>query len=149
MIFTGRSLRPWPVRAVVVLSLLVGLIGMHQLPVASDQPDVRHGAVAAVATTPVGAIEPAAHAGPHEPAGHPGPGAAPAPAGSHGDHGDLLHLCLAVLTAVGLLAVAAVLLGLLRHVLAAPRRPAGVRIRPRGPPPPVPRRLAQLCVLRR
>ncbi|NMH95306.1 hypothetical protein HF519_27885 [Pseudonocardia bannensis] len=122
----------------MVLALLAGLVGMHQLPVAGDG----HGAA-------TGAADPVA------PAAHPAPEAAPAPAGlhdehgEHGEHKDLLHLCLAVLTAIGLLVAAAVLLGLLRTAPLAPRRPAGIRIRPRGPPPPVPRRLAQLCVLRR
>lgn len=122
-------------RAAIVLALLAGLVGMHQLPVAGMH-DRAATALPAPASPGVATVA------------HPETSALHRDHSGDGDHGGLLHLCLAVLTALGLLAAAAALLGLVRHPVPALRNRTQVRIRPRGPPPPVPRRLAQLCVLR-
>lgn len=128
----------------LVLPVLLGLIGMHALVAPPPTADTGHG----VAATAPGhsdhrAVE--ASAPPATVAVEP-----PMPA-DHGEHDatHALHLCLAVLAATGLALLAAWLfLGRLTlpiAITAARRRP---RSRPAQRPPPVPRRLAQLCVLR-
>ncbi|MEJ8278117.1 DUF6153 family protein [Pseudonocardia spirodelae] len=134
-------------RLLLVLPVLLGLLGMHAL-------------AAPPAAEPLAAGLPPAHAG----AASPGPAGTGhgqheghrdhGDRGGHGDHGDhgaashLLHLCLAVLVA-GVALVAALLLTTVRPPwpgrTASPGR--GSRA-PAARPPPVGRRLAQLCVLR-
>ncbi|MBC3193170.1 hypothetical protein H7X46_19095 [Pseudonocardia sp. C8] len=135
----------------LVLPVLLGLIGMHALiaPAAPSPPaDPGH-------TAAGHAVHRSTDHGAHRPdrpvtaspvtTGHEQP-----PAG-HGDHdaAHLLHLCLAVLAAAGLALVSA---WLFLGRLALPSSAAPARHRGRGipaaRPPPVPRRLAQLCVLR-
>ncbi|MFC3960962.1 hypothetical protein [Nocardia jiangsuensis] len=77
----------------------------------------------------------------------PSPGAGPAGEG-HGGH-DLLHLCLAIMTALA--GVTLIVLALAwRGPAAVPRMGGGLRpgAFARPPPLPVARRLAVLCVLR-
>lgn len=106
----------------VLLGLLVGLVGMHHV-----------------------VTDPSAH----EPAviAHAGMSGEPAPAPS--EHNDLLHLCLAIMTAA-VVVTAALLARRTAGEIRTP--PSSVRPNPRSagraPPPPVPRRLALLCVLR-
>lgn len=112
----------------VVAGLLTGLVGMHHLPVAP----------APAAPAPV-------HV--HDVAVPDGVPAAPAPHGE--DHSELLHLCFAVLAAGSVLLLIA--LAWRPGVTPPPgriRRVGVVRSWSRGPPLPVPRRLALLCVLR-
>ena len=139
---------------VLVLPVLLGLLGMHALAAPPVSSGVHHAPAAAPVVTHGGTLHDApgpAHPGPHgvAPAGaqgaaHPDPRGVPHDGASH-----LLHLCLAVLAATGLALLAAWLfLGRLTlpiAITAARRRP---RSRPAQRPPPVPRRLAQLCVLR-
>lgn len=110
--------------AVVVTGLLLGLIGMHHL---AGGP--------AAATHLSGPVAPA------DPMGPDGPGP--------GHDTGLLHLCLAILTAVAVLVVSAVAWS--RPAPATgPRRFGTSRLctAPRAPPPTAPARLALLCVLR-
>lgn len=149
---------------VLVSALIAGLLGMHALVVA--QPD--HATHSAPAAAMIAAAE---HAGSR-------PGAAPVesaaalaptpeassqphgmsfvapgppesqPAGGHGGH-QVLHLCLAILTALLLLIAAVGCAVLLGSVRAAPWARVGCgRRRPPVRPPPTSVRLAQLCVLR-
>lgn len=116
--------------AVVVTGLFVGLVGMHHLSVTQEV------AAPAAATTHMTA--------PDEPAGQPGP------AHDDGRHDSgLLHLCLAILTALAALVVSTVMWVLPTSVYTA-RRVGGCRVDagPRAPPPTAPARLALLCVLR-
>lgn len=115
--------------AVVVAGLLVGLVGMHHLPVA-PAPDV----------APVSHVveDPSAGSGD------------PAPPHGGGDHeSGLLHLCLAVLTAIAVLI--AFVVGWRRTAAGSVVRQVAMsrpRTAPRAPPPTAPARLALLCVLR-
>ncbi|GAA1191936.1 DUF6153 family protein [Prauserella alba] len=71
--------------------------------------------------------------------------------GPHADHDglhQLLHLCLAILAAAGLVVLAAPLLTRLRPATAARRPPQPGGRLPVQRPPPTSRRLAQLCVMR-
>ncbi|GAA1851141.1 hypothetical protein GCM10009772_30300 [Pseudonocardia alni subsp. carboxydivorans] len=133
-------------RVLLVLPVLLGLIGMHALVAPAPTADTGHGVAAAATATGHSDHRAAAASAP------PATVAAekPMPA-DHGEHGatHALHLCLAVLAAAGLALLSAWLfLGLLPlpiSIIAARQRPRG---RPAQRPPPVPRRLAQLCVLR-
>jgi hypothetical protein len=125
--------------AALVIGLLTGLIAMHHLTAGESGP---HRAVASVSNAEsmsAPALDPAIEPGDMRDA--------PAPA-EHGDTG-LLHLCLAILTAVAL--VIAALVEWRRGVTPAARpqswapRPAPA---PRAPPPSAPAKLALLCVLR-
>lgn len=115
--------------AVVVAGLLVGLVGMHHLAVgpAPDMAPVSHTTEDPLA----GSGDPAP---PHDGRTHE-PG--------------LLHLCLAILTAVVVL-IASVVEWRRSGPLCSVRRVAMARPRtaPRAPPPTAPDRLALLCVLR-
>lgn len=116
--------------AVGVTALLVGLVGMHHLSVAAQDT---HAATASTQMTDTGM--------PSDPAEPPHDG------GGH-DSG-LLHLCLAVLTAVAVLVASAILWRRPRAVAIARRSSTSVlRTAPRAPPPTAPARLALLCVLR-
>lgn len=108
-------------RALLVLALLAGLVGMHQLVA----PAAHHGAATSVI---------AMHDHGHEmPAGHAS---------------MLEHLCLAVLVALATLAAALVVV-LLIAPAGTPRTTRGPTPVLAGPAPvPVPRRLAALQVLR-
>ncbi|MFP5068068.1 DUF6153 family protein [Pseudonocardia nantongensis] len=130
---------------VLVLPVLLGLVGMHALVVPAPT----------TATSPTVARIPVEHAtpqhGPVVPAGGAGEHGAPA---GHDDHHDdgashLMHLCLAVLAAVGVALLSA---WLFLGRLSLPGSSTPVRRwtggMPAARPPPVPRRLAQLCVLR-
>jgi hypothetical protein len=118
------SARSEVIRWVLLAVLALGVALMHHVPTAQTQPQVAATAHAAHAVHP----SPAEHS-------------EPAPA-SH----ELLHLCLAV--AAGILVLLAPRLGLLGHAPIEERR---VRAPAEAVPlaPPVPRRLAELCVLRR
>lgn len=139
-------------RVLVVLALLVGVVAMHSLvmpmvddhamPVASAaMTEDLHGHVMTGPGTPVDAMPAGMSAGmPNEM--HPGP--APSP-----DAHPMMHLCLAVLGALLLLALW-VMTFVIRTRSVADAVPIRVRIAalwPR-PPPPTSVRLAQLCVLR-
>lgn len=110
----------------LVAGLLLGLVGMHHLAMTPHS--------AATSTS----------------AAMADPGMDPGPAHPGDDHGSaLLHLCLAVLTALAVLLVPLVLWrwpGTAR--IAARAGTSGVRPAPRAPPPTAPARLALLCVLR-
>ncbi|MFB9386932.1 DUF6153 family protein [Pseudonocardia petroleophila] len=110
---------------VLVAGLFVGLVGMHHLSVTPDSTGVS--AVAMVESD-----------------------MDPGPAHSGEDHESaLLHLCLAVLTAVAVVLVSAVLWRRSDFAPVAPRAGrSGVRPAPRAPPATSPARLALLCVLR-
>lgn len=116
--------------ALAIAGLIVGMVGMHHL--AGTAP----GHAPAAAGAPMAAA--------------PGHGTAPAPDTS-GDHPSaLLHLCLAVLTVVGMLLLPALVLLRISGVAAArpmTRLPWSGRA-PRAPPRTAPDRLALLCVLR-
>lgn len=111
--------------AVLVTGLLAGMVGMHHLSVALDVPAT----VAAPMSDPAMGSDPA-----HQ----------------SEEHGTgLLHLCLAVLTAVALLLMSAVLWGRPDTAPVVGRGgTSNPRTAPRAPPPGAPARLALLCVLR-
>lgn len=129
------GMRRGALRGVIALALLLGLVGMHHVvntAPAAAPPAMTAPVAASSATVAATAVDHAAHSG----------------GGAH-EHSDVLHLCAAVLAAVvitafgvGLRWRAAV------HVVARRRGPVRPRTSSRAPPPPVPRRLAQLCVLR-
>lgn len=148
---------------VLVLPVLLGLLGMHALAAPSAHSGVHD--------RPAVTARPAPHSGLHSalysalrdgPAraaavpAHPVPDGASAGATRPDPHGSsydgaahLLHPCLAVLVAGVVLAVAVLLPGW--APLPAWRGPVGPgrpRTGPTGRPPPVPRRLALLCVSR-
>ncbi|MFE7202419.1 DUF6153 family protein [Pseudonocardia alni] len=135
---------------VLVLPVLLGLLGMHALAAPPVSSGVHHAPVVTHGVTLHGAPGPA-HPGLHgvTPAGargaaHPDPHGMPHDGASH-----LLHLCLAVLAAGVALAAAVLLSGF--APLPSSRGPAGPgspRTAPVARPPPVPRRLALLCVSR-
>jgi hypothetical protein len=133
-------------RALVVLALLAGVVAMHSLAMPMAHTVDHAGSVTTAATAPG-----------HQPSGHPMAGgmtttvatAMSAPqAPGLGGH-TMLHVCLAVLTALLLLALQAA--AHLRRtgitVDRAPARAPHATPWPR-PPPPTSVRLAQLCVLR-
>lgn len=113
--------------AVLVTGLLAGLVGMHHL--ASDGSSMSHESAGSDPSMTM-PVDGPARGGPHDPA--------------------LLHLCLAVLGAVAVAAVATLVLWW--HPVAAPEpavRPARrVSASPRAPPDSASARLALLCVLR-
>ncbi|MBN9794225.1 hypothetical protein DMP17_37430 [Pseudonocardia sp. TMWB2A] len=119
---------------VLVLPVLFGLLGMHALAAPPAPSGVHHAPAVAVPSVPhgvEGASRPDPHGMPHDGASH------------------LLHLCLAVLAAGVVLAAAVLLSGF--APLPSSRRAAGPgrpRTAPTARPPPVPRRLALLCVSR-
>lgn len=148
---------------VLVLPVLLGLLGMHALaaPSAHSRVHDRPAVAAHLAPHPAShsALHSALHDGPARAAAvpaHPVPDGASAGATRPGPHGSshngaahLLHLCLAVLVAGVVLAVAVLLSGW--TPLPSSRGPVGPgrpRTGPTGRPPPVPRRLALLCVSR-
>lgn len=149
-------------RLLLMLSLVVGVVIMHStvtghsaaVPVASS-----------AATTQPGAGNPTGHSSPAVDSlrGVPGGGAmdavamaAEAPMPDHGSSSrdpmsalhDLLHLCLAVLTALVVLTAVVRALGVWRRLRPTPASSAGrPAVGPRAPPS-TSVRLAQLCVLR-
>lgn len=134
----------------LVLPVLLGLIGMHALVAPAPAADPGHGA--AVTATATGHND---HRADHRADTASAPSAPVAARQSmpadHGEHDDahVLHLCLAVLAAVGLTLLSAwVFLGRLTLPSSAPWSRQRARVQPAQRPPPVPRRLAQLCVLR-
>lgn len=110
---------------VLITGLLIGLVGMHHLSVT---PDVVGVSAAAMAPSDMD----------------------PGPAHPEKEHGSpLLHLCLAMLTAVAVLLVSAAWCR--RPGLVSPALRGGVSrtsSTPRAPPATAPSRLALLCVLR-
>ncbi len=115
--------------AVIVAGLVVGLVGMHHLAVAPSLD-----------------VAPVSHM-PEDPPAEVGDAAPPHDGGTH--ESGLLHLCLAVLTAVAVL-IASVVEWRRSSAEPSVRRVAMPRSRtaPRAPPPTAPARLALLCVLR-
>ncbi len=138
------------VRWLLPLFLAVALLGMHHLPAgepaaASTQHELLR-SVEPEAGPPVGAQSDPAHCCTTAAVLAPEPGH-----DSPGDHGaghDLLHLCMAVLTALAgiVLALFVVACGVTGHTPAAVI-PAVPLVWAR-PPPPLSRRLAALGVLR-
>lgn len=144
-------------RALAVMGLLAGLIGMHHLlaasPPVADSMSTSVEAAMSPAAVPAGQMPAGQMAAGQMAAGH---GDAvlplPVPSGDHGsgDHGSaVLHLCLAVLTVA-----AVVVLGWLlwRHS-AGVNAAVAVRVvracsTPRAPPRGASARLAVLCVSR-
>lgn len=118
--------------AALVVGLLAGLVGMHHLAAGAASPV--GAASAASVPMPAGAMPPSGD-------GHGGDG--------HADDA-LLHLCLAVLVAVGALVATALVLWWRAVAAPAPPVTAARRVRtaPRAPPCGAPARLALLCVLR-
>lgn len=137
-------------RLLVVLPVLLGLVAMHAL-VAPPSPHATPPGTP-MGTTSVLAAVSSPGTGHPAPAGHaPGPPAS----GGHDRSGDhdgathVLHLCLVVLAAVGLVLVAARLfLGVALLPVSTSRRHRRSCDGPAERPPPLPRRLARLCVLR-
>ncbi|GAA1381282.1 hypothetical protein GCM10009613_06950 [Pseudonocardia kongjuensis] len=135
----------------LVLPVLLGIVGMHALvaPAAAPTMDTGHQVEAEAAMAAHADLRAEVASAPSTPvpatAAHD-----PMPA-EHGEHGTahLLHLCLAILAAAGLALLAAWLF-LGRLTLPASVTPTRRRARgmPAQRPPPVPRRLAQLCVMR-
>ncbi|MEU6702103.1 DUF6153 family protein [Pseudonocardia sp. NPDC046786] len=130
----------------LVLPVLLGLIGMHALVAPAPAADTGHEVAAAATAT--GHSDHRADSASAPPAPVAAEQPMPADDGGH-DATHALHLCLAVLAAAGLALLSAWLflgrLPLPIALTAARQRPRG---RPAKRPPPVPRRLAQLCVLR-
>lgn len=138
----------------LVLPVLFGLVGMHALVVPAAAPATDTGHQVAVAVSVTGPADHRADAASSASAAPSAPvSAAVADRPMSADHSEhdahLLHLCLAVLAAVGLGLLAAWLF-LGRLTLPVSVTPARQRARgmPAQRPPPVPRRLAQLCVMR-
>lgn len=156
---------------VLVLPVLLGLLGMHALaapsahsgvhdrPAVTARPAPHSGLHSALYSALHSALYSALRDGPARAAAvpaHPVPDGASAGATRPDPHGSshdgaahLLHPCLAVLVAGVVLAVAVLLPGW--APLPAWRWPVGPgrpRTGPTGRPPPVPRRLALLCVSR-
>lgn len=131
----GHQLRWW----LVVVASAIGMIAMHSLV-------VHEHAQPASSPTAVVAVESSCCEGQH--AAPPGTLQHTAP-----HHGSLLmallHLCLAVLTGLTVLAIAALLafVRLGADLSDRPRSP-GLRLDRTRSPPPTSVRLAQLCVLR-
>lgn len=121
--------------AALVALLFVGLVGMHHLSTASvNAPG--HDVPASLTASP-SLVDHAAPVPTHD--------------RPHEDYGaSLLHLCLAVLTAVAVLAAVLVAWRTRDTVRrrSARRRPGRTRTIPRAPPQSAPARLALLCVLR-
>lgn len=119
---------------VLVLPVLLGLLGMHALAAPPAPSGAQHSPAVGASSVPSHGTE----------------GARPAPHGTtHDGAAHLLHLCLAVLAAGVALAAVVLLSGF--APLPPARRPAGPgrpRTAPTARPPPVPRRLALLCVSR-
>ncbi|MDN5750215.1 MAG: DUF6153 family protein [Pseudonocardia sp.] len=113
----------------LVTGLLLGLVAMHHLSVAPEGP------------VPAAAMSHAA-----APAAHDSP---PSPHDGGAYDTGLLHLCLAILTAVAVLVVSTAAWRR-QGPLTRARRAAVSRLwtAPRAPPPTAPARLALLCVLR-
>ncbi|MBP2366765.1 DUF6153 family protein [Pseudonocardia parietis] len=131
-------------------SVLFGLVGMHALVVPATAPATDTGHQVAIAASVAGPTDHRADAATAPSAPVPAAATHHPMSADHGEHDThLLHLCLAVLAAVGLALVAAWLL-LGRLMLPVSVTPARQRARdmPAQRPPPVPRRLAQLCVMR-
>ncbi|MFP5070857.1 DUF6153 family protein [Pseudonocardia nantongensis] len=134
----------------LVLPVLLGLVGMHALVAPAAFPATDTGHQVAVDASVAGHTDLRADAS--TPPSAPVSAAAtddPMPA-DHGEHdAHLLHLCLAVLAAVGLALLAAwVFLGRLTLPVSVTPARQLARSMPAQRPPPVPRRLAQLCVMR-
>lgn len=112
--------------------LAVALLGMHHLPAAAPAPQGPLPSVAAETSAPAALAPEPAHDGP----------------GEHGAGHELLHLCLAVLTALAglVLALFVVVRGVTGYApnVVLPHAPLGWA----RPPPPLARRLAALGVLR-
>lgn len=114
----------------IVVGLLLGLVGMHHLAVSEDDAAAGAGHVL-MADGP-------------EPGGAP-----PAPPPHDQGHPELLHLCLAVLTAAAALLVVMVAWSRVGDDVGVSTRDHWwVRTWSRGPPLVTGRRLALLCVLR-
>lgn len=127
----------------LLAALLLGLVLMHHVP-SHGGHDAESAAVSAAAAASGMAMT-------DGPAQCPCPAVdhnAPPPSGS-GEPGTtaLLHLCMAILAALGgMLAAGGMLRGTISRTVGSPGRRFGVAYL--RPPVPVPRRLAALCVLR-
>jgi transposase-like protein len=119
-------------RLLLLVAVMLGVVTMHSLAVAPGTHCPNPPAIAVTGGVTMSA-------GPHAASAdgcHHGPGSC-----------DLLHLCLGVVAAAVVLALAAVAVAaLIRRTIAGPRR-LGVVVQPR-PPPRTAVRLALLCVLR-
>jgi hypothetical protein len=146
-------------RLLLMLSLVLGVVIMHST-VAGRSAALP--VVSSAATTEPGAGDPTGHSSPavHSLLGGPREGALDAaamvaPTSRHGSSHDpmsalhdLLHLCLAVLTALVVLTAVVRALGAVRRLRPTPTNSAGrPAVGPRAPPS-TSVRLAQLCVLR-
>jgi hypothetical protein len=124
-------------QVILLCALAVGVVAMHHFSVASGMPGAA-GVTATHARSEVAAPPPVTGSGEHDP---------DMPSGMH----DMLHLCLAVLGAVGALLLALVaFLGVSWFTTAFPRSPR-LRGSPRRGRPPDRRGrsiLTSLCVLR-
>ncbi|RZT85674.1 hypothetical protein EV383_2551 [Pseudonocardia sediminis] len=141
--------RRWGRVLLLTLPVLFGLLGMHALVVVPatgtggmDHPPVAEATPVpgphVAATTPVVAAATRGEQSP--PAGH---------GGHDGGMGHLMHLCLAVLAGIAaVLLVAGIILGLVPLPVSTGRARRWARAMSVARPPPVSRRLAQLCVMR-
>lgn len=137
----------------LILPVLFGLVGMHALVVPPAAPATDTGHQVAVAASVAGPTDHRVDAAsaPFAPSAPVSAAATQHPrSADHGEHdAHLLHLCLAVLAAVGLGLLAAWLfLGRLTLPVSVAPPCQRARAMPAQRPPPVPRRLAQLCVMR-
>ncbi len=142
-------------RVLLVLSLIVGVVAMHSTTACHDATGHARNAAVHVDDSAHSAPSPAARSAMdgEMPAAGPAPAAGVAgerePAGQHSALHDLLHLCLAVVAALLVLAGTALLTLLAGSAARRAGDPRGGRpgTGPRAPPP-TSVRLAQLCVLR-
>lgn len=118
---------------VLVTGLLIGLVGMHHLSMSSMSESSMSADGAGVSAAAMAPSD-----------------MDPVPAQPDEGHGSpLLHLCLAILTAVAVLLLVAAFWRRPGILVAAPRGGAsGILPAPRAPPATAPDRLALLCVLR-
>lgn len=134
----GRSVRRV---MLLIVPVLFGLLGMHALVVPGAAPTHASPAVGIPAT---------GHGlGEHRLTTSPVAAAERQGSGGHDGAVHLLHLCLAVLVVVGLTLLAAwSFLGRFRLPVSSMAVPLPAGGMPVQRPPPVRRRLAQLCVMR-
>lgn len=124
----------------LILSVLFGLLGMHALVVPDAAPTHASSAAGIFAT---------GHGpGEHRPTTSPVAADERQGPGGHDGAAHLLHLCLAVLVAVGLTLLAVWSFGRFRLSVSSTSVPLSAGGMPLQRPPPVRRRLAQLCVMR-
>lgn len=136
-------------RSVLAGAILLGLFAMHGLTMADTTHDAIRGSRHVTAMTASVVITPAAHAVhgmiAEARTGHPIP--MPIPGGGHGSH-DLLHTCLAVLTALAGLALLAAALAITGRPVGGVAALGGDAARRRHRTRPRPASIVELCISR-